>query len=248
MYTLFISDLHLNPFQPEITELFLQFLKNQALAADALYILGDLFETWIGDDENSPFNQTIKQELRQLSATGTHIYILPGNRDFLLGKRFMEETGCHYLSDPSLINLYGVSTLLLHGDLLCTDDIPYLKFRKWVRKPWIQSLFLKLRLSIREKLANKIRKKSKKYLHTVTPSIVDVTKEGIIHYIEQYSVTQLIHGHTHNPGVHFFKYKNDLITRYTLSDWDEKGNVLICYSTGEKQLVNITQALARPML
>jgi UDP-2,3-diacylglucosamine hydrolase len=138
MSTLFISDLHLSSDQPGITQLFLDFLHWQAREAEALYILGDLFETWIGDDNLSPYNQIIISELADLTASGIDTYFMPGNRDFLIGKRFIQQTGCRYLADPTIINLYGNSTLLTHGDSWCTFDKHYLSYRRWSRYPFWQ--------------------------------------------------------------------------------------------------------------
>lgn len=241
MYTLFISDVHLNPEQPAITALFLHLLKTSARNADALYILGDLFEIWVGDDERSELANSIKQGLQDLNQSGVPVYIMPGNRDFLLGKRFMLESGCQQLSDPTVIKLYDVPTLLMHGDLLCTDDIPYLKFRAWTHNPFIQQLFLNLPLKYRQKIAERLREKSKNYIQGASRQIMDATQNGIEHYLRYYQTHQIIHGHTHRPAIHIFKHANHLVQRFVLSDWDDKGHVLVCYANGEKRLVKIME-------
>jgi len=239
MYTLFISDLHLNQEQPAIITLFLDFLRNAARSADALYILGDLVEVWVGDDDRSELASIIKQGLRDLNQSGVPVYIMPGNRDFLLGQQFMIESHCQLLSDPTVIDLYGVPTLLMHGDLLCTEDIPYLRFRAWTHRPLIQRLFLSLPLRYRQRIATSLREKSKRYVQGVPRKIMDATPSGINDYLQRYQVSQIIHGHTHRPAIHIFKHRGQLAQRFVLSDWDEKGSVLVCHPNGEKRLVTV---------
>lgn len=239
-YTLFISDLHLTAHRPELTQLFLQFLRSTAYQADALYILGDLFEFWIGDDDTTPLSQTVKMALHDLSTAGVPLFIMPGNRDFLLGQRFMQETGAVLLADPMVIELYGEQILLMHGDLLCTDDIAYLKFRAWTHRPVIKKLFLTLPLWLRQKIALGIRQRSQEYVQSALSSIMDASILGISKYTHQYGTKQLIHGHTHRPAIHFLKLHDQQIIRYVLSDWDSTGNALLCQADGTKRLISIS--------
>lgn len=234
MHTLFISDLHLEPAHPGITEIFLNFLQSeQALQADALYILGDFFAAWIGDDNLSEFNKKIIVALQNFTAKGIPTYFMHGNRDFLIGKRFLQQTGCQLLIDPTLIDLYGEPALLMHGDTLCTDDIKYLKFRRVARNNCYQKLFLSLPLKIREKIAGGLRKKSRQQ-HMI---MVDTNQSEIERVLKQYNVKLLIHGHTHKPAIHCFDLNNKNTCRIVLSDWNDKaGSVLVCTANGEKRL------------
>lgn len=240
MYTLFISDLHLNPQQPAVTEIFIQFLQTSARKAAALYILGDLFEMWIGDDDSDAQSLKIIIALRELSDAGVALYFMHGNRDFLIGKKFARVTGCQLLADPTVIDLYGEPTLLMHGDLLCTDDKEYLKFRHWTHKPFVQKIFLTLPLLLRRYIANKLRQKSHTHVQEISPTIMDVTINGIYHYLHHYQVTQMIHGHTHRPGFHLLKFNTMYAQRIILSDWDERGSVLACYENHSKILASLS--------
>lgn len=230
MSTLFISDLHLSKDQPAITQLFLSFLQRQARQAEALYILGDLFETWIGDDHLTPYHQMIITALAELSANGITVYFMPGNRDFLIGKHFIQETGCHYLSDPSVINLYGVSTLLTHGDRWCTLDKQYLRYRRWSRYPFWQNLFLQLPLAWRQKIAHYLRHQEHPPTRHHEAQKYNVVMPDVLDYLRRYPDTQqIIHGHTHLPSIQFIRKTDDSwIHRFVLSDWHPtEGNVLV---------------------
>ncbi|CAN5384168.1 UDP-2,3-diacylglucosamine diphosphatase [soil metagenome] len=237
MAILFISDLHLSEHEPHITQLFLYFLQYQAREAEALYILGDLFEAWAGDDDLNPHNQSIIKALKQLSDTGVTIYFMHGNRDFLIEKRFAEASGCKLIADPCIINLYGTATLLMHGDTLCTRDITYLKFRKRARHPLTKWLFLLIPLMIRLKLVKRIRGISKSQGKKLAQEITDVTPAEIPIIMTQHQVQLLIHGHTHRPALHLFTMEDKFVSRIVLSDWVEQGNVLICSSDGTRKLV-----------
>lgn len=229
MSTLFISDLHLSSDQPAMTQLFLNFLQHQASKADALYILGDLFATWIGDDNLSPYNEMIIAALAELTASGVTTYFMPGNRDFLIGKRFIQQTGCGYLTDPTIIDLYGISTLLTHGDSWCTLDKQYLRYRRWSRYPFWQFLFLHLPLAWRQKIANHLRGQGHSYAPTDAAKY-DVVMPDLLACLTHYPGTQqIIHGHTHLPSIHLIKQAdNAWIKRFVLSDWHpRKGNVLV---------------------
>lgn len=230
MSTFFISDLHLCSEQPGITQLFLNFLRQQAMDAEALYILGDLFETWIGDDDINPYNRTIVAALAELTASGIACYFMPGNRDFLIGKRFTQQTGCQYLADPTVINLYGNSTLLTHGDRFCSLDTVYQRYRRWSRHPFWQSLFLRLSTAWRQKIAHYLRGQDHANLAMAMAAKYDVVLSDLLACLTEYPGTQqIIHGHTHLPSIELIKNKdNSWIQRFVLSDWNPKlGNVLI---------------------
>lgn len=233
--TLFISDLHLEEIRPEITQQFLQLLLNCQHGVDALYILGDLFETWIGDDDHCAFHQQIKQALK--SATQyLPIYFLLGNRDFLIGKQFLHETGCQLLSDEQRIMLYGTPILLMHGDTLCTLDISYLKARSWLRNRFLQTLFLLLPLTFRKKIASKIREKSQRHTQSTDIEIMDVTQSEVVRVMQKHQVKFMIHGHTHRPDTHEFTLDCTHATRIVLGAWHERGHVLVWRQDGEKEL------------
>lgn len=230
MSTLFISDLHLSANQPALTRLFLYFLQYQARKAEALYILGDLFESWIGDDDESPFNQQIASALAELAASGVKIYFMPGNRDFLIGQRFTKKAGCQLLTDPTLITLYGIPTLLTHGDSLCTLDKSYMAFRRLVRTHFLESLFLQLPLRLRQKIARYLRGKEHTGM-TRHDAKYDVVMDEIFKQIG--SQQWIIHGHTHQPCIQLFQNTAEnsnakRIKRFVLSDWSTtQGNALI---------------------
>lgn len=239
MTTLFISDIHLEPARADITQSFIDLLRQEGPQADAVYLLGDLFEFWLGDDDKSAFSTTIKNALKTLSNT-TPTYIMSGNRDFLLGKRFMKETGCQHIPDPTCIDLYGQPTLLMHGDLLCTLDHKYQSYRKKVRRPFTQKCFLMLPLFIREKLANKIRKKSHAHTQQIENKVMDACQSTIEAYMKKFNVDALIHGHTHKPAIHYFQSpdQSTLSRRIVLSDWHQQANLLKVYPDGTYTLRN----------
>ena len=208
MHTLFISDLHLDDSRPEITQLFMAFLTTKATQSDALYILGDLFETYIGDDEKTALQQQVIQALSALKQTGMPVYLMHGNRDFLIGKSFAKQSQVTLLPDPTIIDLYGTKTLLLHGDTLCTKDIKYLAFRKKVRNVFLQKIFLMLSIKKRLAIAKKARHISEIHNQNTELAILDATPEEIPHIMQKYNVQQLIHGHTHRPAIHYFWLKS----------------------------------------
>lgn len=239
MVTLFISDLHLSGERENISELFIQFLQQRASKADALYILGDLFEVWPGDDMIQPDYEQSIAAMRELADTGLPIYIMQGNRDFLMDKQFAEISGASLIEDPTIIDLYGTPTLLMHGDTLCTDDIDYQKFRLMVRDPkWKKDFFSK---PDEERLAmtSKYRKISKTETARKTMEIMDVNQQTVDKAMLDHNVQQLIHGHTHRPAVHNFKCENQDMKRIVLGDWFEQGSVLECNEQGcELELLN----------
>lgn len=225
--TLFISDLHLAPERPATVELFLGFLRTRARQADSLYILGDLFDAWIGDDDDQPPYPRIRRALQELTAQGTECAIMHGNRDFLIGKRFARETGCTLLKDPTLLDLAGTPTLLMHGDLLCTDDVPYQRFRRRIRNPIVIRLFLWKSLDKRRAVAADYRRKSGAATAGKKDDIMDVNQGTVQDYMRRYSATHLIHGHTHRPGGHRFELDGRTVTRGVLAEWHEdRGEVL----------------------
>jgi len=230
--TLFISDLHLDAGRPHITQLFLDFLETRAHGSDALYILGDLFEAWIGDDDQSALNQSVCRGLNRCAASGTPVFVMHGNRDFLLGERFTEQSNCTLLQDPALIDLYGTSTLLMHGDLLCTDDTEYRAFRETVRNPQWQADFLEKPLEERRGIAVEMRAISQEKTSSKAESIMDVNPETVIRIMTDNRVPRLIHGHTHRPHVHELLITNERAQRIVLGDWYEQGSVLECSPDG----------------
>jgi UDP-2,3-diacylglucosamine hydrolase len=234
--TLFISDLHLDSKTPHITDLFLTFLKTQTHNVDALYILGDLFEVWIGDDDRNLFAQKISQALHTFSQH-IPIYFMHGNRDFLLGEQFAQVCGMQLLSDPTKIDLYGVPTLLLHGDSLCIDDVAYQQIRKKTRDPIFQQKILNKPLWLRKMMAKYYRAKSRRHNQQTQYKLMDVNQSEIEKLVNEYQVQLLIHGHTHKPTLHYFQLEGRWIEHIVLSDWHAQSNVLICSPDGEKRLV-----------
>ena len=202
MATLFIADLHLHTEEPAITAGFLHFLDGVAREADALYILGDLFEAWIGDDDPNPLHQRVAAAIRALVDSGVPCYFIHGNRDFLLGKRFARESGMQLLPQEKVLNLYGRNVLIMHGDTLCTDDAGYQAFRAKVHQPWLQTLFLALPLFIRHRVAAKMRADSRAANSSKSLAIMDVNQQAVIEAMEKHRVQRLILGYTHRPSVH----------------------------------------------
>nr|WP_253911929.1 UDP-2,3-diacylglucosamine diphosphatase [Pseudomonas sp. CVAP\ len=218
-----ISDLHLEEERPDITRAFLDLLATRARSAQALYILGDFFEVWIGDDAMSPFQRSICQALRELSDSGTAIFLMHGNRDFLLGKAFCKTAGCTLLKDPSVVQLAGEPVLLMHGDSLCTRDESYMKLRRYLRNPISLFILRHLPLRTRRKLARKLRSESRAQTRMKANDIVDVTPEEIPRIMQQYGVKTLVHGHTHRPAIHKLQIGEQAAKRIVLGDWDRQG-------------------------
>lgn len=239
--TLFISDLHLQENQPKITRLFLKLLADCDTSVDAIYILGDLFEAWIGDDDDSLFHRQIIAEIRAVTQKGIPIYFLHGNRDFLIGKRFLQDTGCKLLGEEEKISLYDTTVLLMHGDTLCTRDTAYLKWRKTSHHPILNKIFfLFWPLTLRRKFANKMREKSAQYTQFIAKEIMDVTQEAVEHVMEKHAVPVLIHGHTHRPGFHYFLFNQSSKTRIVLGAWHHEGSALVWDESGKKELISFT--------
>jgi UDP-2,3-diacylglucosamine hydrolase len=219
---LLISDLHLQEERPDITRAFLGFLGERARSAEALYILGDFFEAWIGDDAMSPYQLSICAALRQLSDGGTRIFLMHGNRDFLLGKAFCKAAGARLLRDPSVVEFNGQPVLLMHGDSLCTLDRGYMKLRRVLRNPLTLFVLRHLPLGTRQKLARKLRNESRAQTRLKASDIVDVTPEQIPRVMRAHGVLTLIHGHTHRPAVHRLDVNGQPARRIVLGDWDRE--------------------------
>jgi len=229
--TLFISDLHLDPNQPNITNTFFYFLDHIARGADALYILGDFFESYIGDDDNNEFVKTLMGALKRATGLGLPIFFMHGNRDFLMGKKFEEKTGVTLIPDPCVVTIYNKKLLLMHGDNLCTDDKSHQRFRKIIRNKIIQTIFLSLPLSFRQRLATQLRKESKAYNQEKTAEIMDVNENAVTNALQKNNVTTLIHGHTHRPMM--------TEKRIVLGAWHEQGNYVQINENGDLQFIEI---------
>ncbi len=219
---LFISDLHLSLDKPEITRRFIHFLENRAPQASALYILGDLFDAWIGDDDFTPPNGAIRKHLKQLTDSGTRVYLQLGNRDFLLGQRFSQDTGVVLLGDYTVIDLFGTPTLLTHGDLLCTDDIPYQTFRTQSRTLEWQQNVLSKPLLVRLLAARWYRLRSFFHKRKKSQDIMDVNQDTVIDTLQKYGCFRLIHGHTHRPAIHNLTIDGQPAQRFVLAAWHKQ--------------------------
>jgi UDP-2,3-diacylglucosamine hydrolase len=230
--TLFISDLHLDAQRPATTELFIRFLGDRARRAGALYILGDLFEAWIGDDDDSAHAVTVCDALKSCTDTGVPVFIMHGNRDFLLGGRFTQRSGARLLDDPSSVDLYGEQVLLTHGDLLCTDDTQYQDYRREVRTRGWQQAFLARSLDERRRLAADMRDASYSAQQHKPENITDVSSAAVNAMMQQHGVRQLIHGHTHRPGIHEFSLNGVAVKRMVLGDWYSGSSLLECTPRG----------------
>ena len=236
---LFISDLHLALDKPEIIRRFLAFLQNRAPKAAAVYILGDLFDAWIGDDDPTPPNSKIRKQLKQLTASGTPVYLQPGNRDFLLGKQFCKDTGVILLDDYVVIDVYGTATLLTHGDLLCTDDLAYQAFRVKSHTPeWRQSVLSKP-LLLRLLAARWYRLRSYFHKRKKSQAIMDVNQDTVIQVMQEHNSLRLIHGHTHRPGVHDFAISGQPAQRFVLAAWSKDAGEVLCWSSEGYRIENI---------
>ena len=220
---LLISDLHLEEQRPDITRAFLHFLHTRARQAEALYILGDFFEVWVGDDGMSPFQHDIARALRELSDAGTRIFLMHGNRDFLIGRAFCRESGCSLLKDPSIVHFNGEPVLLMHGDSLCTLDVGYMKLRRLLRNPLSLFILRNLPLTTRRKLARKLRSESRAQTRMKAREIIDVTPDEVPRIMAEHGVRTLIHGHTHRPAEHALEVNGQSARRIVLGDWDSQG-------------------------
>lgn len=225
MTALFVSDLHLHASRPATSRCFITFL--DSLRPDqTLYILGDLFESWVGDDDPEPAYTPVKQALRRCSASGVAIFLLHGNRDFLIGEQFAGQTGCTLLEDGSVIELHGRRTLLMHGDILCTDDHDYQRLRAQIRDPQWQRQILALPLARRLQMAADARRSSLASNRDKEDYLMDVNADEVLRMFERHRAELLIHGHTHRPGLHSLTLDGRHLQRAVLGDWHRRGNVL----------------------
>ena len=227
MPALFISDLHLTEERPEANERFIDLLEGGAREADALYILGDFFEYWIGDDDlAAPFNAIMAGMLRGLIKEGVAVYVMHGNRDFLIGERFCAATGAQLLPDPTVHQIEGVRTLLAHGDTLCTDDVDYQNWRRIARSAEWQREFLGKTRAERRSMILGLREKSKAVIQAKPAEIMDVNDAAVARAMREHGVTRLVHGHTHRPGRHALTLDGRPAERWVLPDWYGRGGYL----------------------
>ncbi|MGS0825930.1 UDP-2,3-diacylglucosamine diphosphatase [Shewanella sp. 0m-8] len=222
MRTLFVGDLHLSADRPDITQAFLTFLDTQLHDTDALYILGDLFEVWVGDDIAEPFANQLADAIKQASKK-LPIYFIHGNRDFLIGNAFATRSGMTLLPEVYTLDLYGVATVILHGDSLCTLDKPYQRFRKFRNMSWAKWLYAHLPQSKRLDIASKLRAKSQSSNQQKSYSIMDVEPEAVLELLDETKTKQMIHGHTHRPAIHQL---NNGKRRIVVGDWYDQGSML----------------------
>ncbi|MEJ2060267.1 MAG: UDP-2,3-diacylglucosamine diphosphatase [Gammaproteobacteria bacterium] len=230
--TLFISDLHLDGSRPRIIDLCERFLLERAARADALYVLGDLFEYWVGDDDPAEDMQRVIRALRSITDQGVATFFVHGNRDFLIGAEFSARSGVTLLPELSVIDLYGQPTLILHGDTLCTDDTAYQELRVMLRNPAWQQQFLALPLSERHAQARALRDQSKEAVSDKAEAIMDVNQQTVEQTLLEHGVRHMIHGHTHRPAIHDFTLADKPAQRIVLGDWYDQGSVLSCTPQG----------------
>jgi len=229
-HALFVADVHLCESRPAASARFFAFLRDTASQAQSLYILGDLFESWVGDDDlAAPLHQSVITHLADLSARGVQILFMHGNRDFMLAEHFARLCGMQLLSDPVVVDLYGTPTLLTHGDTLCTADVDYQRYRRVVRRPWMMKLLRALPLSLRQTMAHRARAGSEQAKTHKSATIMDVDPEAVIALFQQYGVRRMIHGHTHRPAQHCLEIKGVNHERWVLPDWyGEGGGYIVC--------------------
>ncbi len=227
MRSLFASDLHLSESRPAANEAFFRFLEDEAASADALYLLGDLFEYWVGDDDlELPFHAVIAGFLRRLSGDGVSLYVMQGNRDFLMGERFCAATGASFLDDPVLIEPGGEKTLLLHGDTLCVDDADYQEWRRTARSQAWQDEFLAQPLGERREIILGLRERSRQAIRRKPQAVMDASDAAIRAAFRQHGVSRMVHGHTHRPGHHVLELDGRRCERWVLPDWYGAGGYL----------------------
>ena len=234
--SLFASDLHLDSEAPWAIDAFLKFLQGPARMADSLYLLGDLFEAWVGDDDDNPDNARACDGLAALSANGVAVFALHGNRDFLLGEGFEKRTGVKLLPDPVMVDLYGVPTLLSHGDVFCTEDLPYQELRSIVRRPRWQRRFLALPLAARRTLASAARTGSREHTQRQIPVLMDVNPDAVTRALRATGARRLIHGHTHRPAVHRFDVDGIAAERVVLAPWYESASCVAIDAHGVHEI------------
>lgn len=230
-HSLFISDLHLCEERPHINEMFYRFTRDIAPAAEALYILGDLFEYWVGDDDvDDPLAASVAAALKQISARGVAVYLMLGNRDVMMGEDYARRCGAELIPDPTVVDLYGTRTLLMHGDTLCTDDTEYQKFRQYIHDPRTQAQLRALPLAARHEKARSARSQSETHKANQAMEIMDVNAYAVAEAFQKHAVTRMIHGHTHRPAQHAINSAKGTWMRWVLADWGATCRYLICDS------------------
>ena len=235
MHSIFVSDLHLSPERPQINQAFFDFAAGTAARAEAVYILGDLFEYWAGDDDlEVPFNASVADALAELSGKGVKLRLMQGNRDVLLGAAFARRCGAELIADPTPLDLHGAKTLVMHGDTLCTDDVKYQRFRSWARSPAVQRLFLCLPRALRRAQIHRMRAESEKHKQGASAEIMDVAQATVERVLREHGYPRLIHGHTHRPAQHVHVVDGHRCERWVLNDWYQRGGYLRCDSGGCK--------------
>jgi UDP-2,3-diacylglucosamine hydrolase len=239
--TLFISDLHLAAERPAAVALFLQFVGERARQAESLYILGDLFDAWIGDDDDAALAVAVRGALRDLTAAGVSVAFQGGNRDFLIGTRFAAATGVRLLPDHAVVDLYGTPTLLTHGDLLCTDDVDYQQARLMLRNPAFVADFLAKPLPVRAALAAEYRRRSGEATSLKAEDIMDVNADAVAKVMREHGVRRLIHGHTHRPAIHAMELDGGPAERIVLAEWHEDRGQCVSISAAGVAVETITQ-------
>ena len=232
---LFISDLHLDAARPASIEAFVRFTRNEARRAETLYILGDLFEAWIGDDDDDPGLKPITEALAALTRSGTDCLFMHGNRDFLVGDAFCEQTGISLLDEFERVDLFGAPVLLTHGDLLCSDDVRYLELRRQLRDPVWQRDFLAKTLDERRAIASSLRQLSQTEMAAKAEAIMDVNQDTVRETMRRFGVSMLLHGHTHRPAMHRFEIDGKDARRIVLDDWYGPGGYVSWDENGPKQ-------------
>jgi UDP-2,3-diacylglucosamine hydrolase len=239
---LFVSDLHLDASLPAAVEQFLSFLRTDACQADGLYILGDLFEAWVGDDDPEPCRTRVCEALRAYTQTGRPAWVVRGNRDFLFGRGFEARTGCTLLPDPVRVRIGAFDAFVSHGDVLCTDDHAYQQLRSIVRKPDFQARFTALPLDARRAVADAARHGSKAHTGRVAYTVMDVNAAAVVAAFRATGTRLMIHGHTHRPGIHTVAIDGEAATRIVLGDWYEQGSVLRVQDDGQYALLTLPRS------
>ncbi|HKO87554.1 MAG TPA: UDP-2,3-diacylglucosamine diphosphatase [Burkholderiales bacterium] len=240
---LFVSDLHLAAARPQIHQTFLRFLQEEAREAAALYILGDLVEYWVGDeDADEEFNRGIIAAIAALSQSGVPVYLMHGNRDFLIGRKAAKRAGLQLLADPTVIDLFGQRTLLMHGDTLCTDDLAYMKARARWRRPLILRAFLAMPLALRRRIGGKLRATSERTKRDTPAALMDVNQQEVERVLRANAYPRLIHGHTHRPARHLHQLDGNQCERWVLGDWYQSGSYLRCDAQGCRSVALLNQA------
>lgn len=225
----FISDIHLSDQRPDLSQAFFRYLTSLPKDTEALYLLGDIFDAYIGDDDDAELLSRVKQALSEVSQQGIKLYFMHGNRDFLVGDAFCQDSGCELLTDPSLIHYQGKDYLLMHGDSLCTDDLDYQAFRAQIQNPDSKAFLLAKPLAERRAIAKQLRDSSKSMSSNKAEDIMDVNAQAVLDALKQHQSNILIHGHTHRPAVHQL---NDKQQRIVLGDWDKQAWELVINSHG----------------